>query len=271
MYLYALYYRIFMPIRTGKILYRNMPDCGKDSDTVYDFDEDFFYSRNPMESSTARYDLIQDIKETEDLFLLYTSSSQAIPLSKDGFGDASLGEFRTFIEEKAQVDIERIWPKRTVPRLVGGLVALAAIVLVGLIVLGLRTNRPIAYTDAYGTTIQMPAYYRYSYDDTINLYDAKTRVYGYYVDLDGVAVVDYAQSYIDSDKNIQWIEYQRTDGGIHCARYYYNGDGGQYYYTTAFVRGSNDICYVVHFWCEASMREDYEMDFLTWADTIKVE
>lgn len=268
LYLYALLYRIFTPIWSGNATYRNLPEHEKLGESTYDFDDEFFYCRNEMRSSTIRYQSIEDVKETEDLFLLYVSPVQAHMLRKDGFALGTVGEFRGFIEEKAEVDIERVWPKKTAPRLVGGLLALVAIFVVGIVLLAVRWSTPVAYYDSYGCYVEVPATFQYGYDSTLNLYNAEVGIYSYYADMGGSSLSDFAAYYFDSYEDVDFIEYQKTDSGILCGRYLFHEDDGSYYYTTAFVRAPDNSCCVVTFWCDASLRDLYEMDFLTWADSI---
>lgn len=85
---------------------------GKTPEVRADFFDDtvVFHNDATNGESVLNYTVFKEMKETQDLFLLWTQQKQIIPISKLDFDGTDIPGFRAFIDEKCP-NAKRKWKK----------------------------------------------------------------------------------------------------------------------------------------------------------------
>ncbi len=75
---------------------------GKEVITYVEFNEDEIVMTEGDDSYTFSYDELRSIKETKNIISVLTNASNAIIITKDGFTEGTLEDFRPFILSKVK-------------------------------------------------------------------------------------------------------------------------------------------------------------------------
>ena len=277
-----IFYCLFMGDFLGSSSYKAINKKLQGNTETFYFGETGFSIYSEVQSSNIRYDAIESVYESPEIFALYVNKNVAQIIPKSSFVEGEPEAFRHFMEEKVAGKVKVVsTSNRTALKIVAAVLIFAAM-MGGLVLAGTlqkhRAEAPETYT-CQEYTVTLPGNFsevtaegfEYALEsrDAVVLVGKETfdEVAEYLPE--PVTMQSYAANIMEYNEITEDMREPSTDGTARFS-YYVEDDDTEYFYYFVISEGDNAF-WLTNFCCESSDAEAYYDDFVTWADSITVK
>lgn len=264
----------------GNAAYRASGRWVVDAPITFRFEEDAFYACAPLVSASYRYEIIQEIVESDKLILLFFGKGEVQVLQKSAFSPEALAEFRNFITRRTGRWITPVKIGRSGVRLASAIALVAAFcVACGFLGHWGATRPQTMEVGAYAITL--PADFIRDewteYDLEAYNYDVGVQVYGYSEasmeeQLGAGASCEMVLRWIMSDTpGISSATYGKLENGDPYATYRWTSEEGIVWYYQSSVTQGDGFYWLTEMYCSEEGIAQYADSFLQWGSTVTVQ